>query len=346
VVQSKFRNDTASAQVYWTSNYNTTTGATSTNGTLTASSNTDIAFIGCEFYAGGANDNIVRITDSTNASFTGSAFISASTGQHAFHIDVPTDDIFKGPLTITGCLFENPMYAFYLEGHDTTLTYWYYINVTGNYFNLYTPGTTLMKTTDTDPYYTQLYNLTWSGNRTNTEEAGYARLDVTNLTNSFVDHYSQSATVSVYGSLVESVVNTMSITFNGSAAAIRSFVLSSGYFAGRINFGTTIASAGDNAILLYKSDNTISGFQYEYPSGEHAVKIVVPNGYTNKVKIGSIGADGSTYYGGVEFYGDGATRKIKLTGMATYDNNATATSGGLEVGEVYQTPNGALMIVY
>lgn len=151
----------------------------STNGTILASSNTDNAFVKCNFYGYGTNNLTLSVEASAQASFYGCGFLPTGNGATScVLISAEQTDPFNGPLNFNGCLFEADGDTHGIELYATGTDHaFYHLNIRDCYFNLYGSGQYSVTYSGTYSGLVALYDFTYDGNTRATTVEDAVRVD-------------------------------------------------------------------------------------------------------------------------------------------------------------------------
>lgn len=226
-----FQNTNATGKAYWSSTTNATIGATSSNGVLTTSSNTDIHFYDTIFTNWLDNSSIVVLENGWQGNFIGCDFSGGdATGVKLVTFTATSaTNIFRGPVVFRDGLFEGGggYQAYFQDSGNATA--FYEVVFDGNYFNNYgesTPPTSLARPFGySDVAKVTLYELTYKNNRINPYIDNSA-LRLAGTDGSYIEAMSEYGVVTILngGYINNCFVRAKSIIYEGTAFAVGSVI--------------------------------------------------------------------------------------------------------------------------
>jgi hypothetical protein len=215
-----FRNS-GTKPAFWTSPYpSSIPGLTTVNGSLYASSNTNISFYGTEFTNWNPNASVVRISDGAQVTFYGSTFTGGNTnGVKLLHLDARANNVFRGPVTVDGCLFEGGGgYAIYTENAHNVITSFHDISVRGTNWVGYPSGFRLTGWPAGQDAYQWWHNWRLIENRyIDPDSAG---IDLPNTLGSVVEYTTDTGKINIRGVAGNGRVTARRVTWGPSGMSL------------------------------------------------------------------------------------------------------------------------------
>jgi hypothetical protein len=257
-----FENTGSPGRLYYTSQSNETIAATTINGTIQDSSNTDIYVYGGEFYNVSDNAILVELERAAQITFQGTSWIAGSptTGSRLLQLTAPlSTHIFNGPVGIYGGIFEGsgPNGSLvYFNGAPGAIDYFYGITMDTVAINPYNAGATVFGYSSDNVY---VYNLSFKNNKLS--DVGYGTIHLRNLGYSFVEHLSQEGDLEIDSNraIINSELSAKSYTWGAGSYHNKSIIKTQGISSLSISIDSDveISLAGKGIILRNAADNVI-----------------------------------------------------------------------------------------